>query len=107
MWLAGGLLAGIVLLYGIVCVVTGEASVPNLRLRGLSAFGQGLFVTVRGTPALCIGCAAVCAAAFAHFQWFWGNHRRLVPYHAIGKCLALLGLAGAAAAYVFLIVVRG
>jgi len=31
-------------------------------------------------------------ASFMHFQWFWGNHPKLVYYHEIGKYLSVAGI---------------
>jgi hypothetical protein len=91
-WVYGVVFAGILGAYGLFCALTGHAVVPNITLRGVPPLQPGLLRDVEGVDAVLTGIAIISVAAFAHFHWFWGNHRWLSRYYQIGKVAALGGI---------------
>jgi hypothetical protein len=67
-WFGGILVPGLVLLYGVGCVVSGEAWMPQKGSNDL---------IVTGTAAASLGAAWVALGLFCHFHFFWGLHERL------------------------------
>ncbi|MEL7267016.1 MAG: hypothetical protein AAFP69_19710 [Planctomycetota bacterium] len=54
-----------------------------------------------GAHAVSFGLVIVCISLFMHFQWFWGNHKRLYPFHAVFKFCAALGIVVATFAHLY------
>src|SRR5665647_1639291 len=101
MWIAGVVFATVPLIYGIVCCATSHAKTINMTLRGFRPIGRGLFLDIYGSSAISFGVFFICLACFMHFQWFWGNHPKLVYYFEIGKYLSVVGIIGALAAHAY------
>jgi hypothetical protein len=97
----GLVFAGLLAAYGLLCVLTAHAQVPNITLRGFPPVEPGLLRDVRGLDAVLTGTILLFVAAFAHFHWFWGNHPWLSRYYEIGKVVALVGTVLSAAALVY------
>jgi hypothetical protein len=76
-WVYGVVFAGILGAYGLFGVFTGHAVVPNITLRGVPQVQPGLLRDIQGADAVLTGITIFFVAAFAHFHWFWGNHRWL------------------------------
>ncbi|WP_164101401.1 hypothetical protein [Candidatus Laterigemmans baculatus] len=98
-WFVGIGLAVLTTGYGLYCCVTRRAITLNLS-RGYRAPDEFLWLELTGIPALTLGLLITCIGLFLHFQWFWGNHRRLVRYHEIGKFAAGVGAVAALLAHV-------
>ena len=99
-WASGVVVASIVGEYGLFCVCTSHAKVPNITLRGIQA-PPGLLRAVQGVDAVLVGRILVFIGLFAHFHWFWCNHRWLSRYYEIGKVVALVGIISTTAALVY------
>lgn len=92
MWIAGVVFALVPLTYGTLCCATGHAKTLNITLRGFQPIGRGLLLDIHGGSAISMGVFFLFVASFMHFQWFWGNHPKLVYYHEIGKYLSVAGI---------------
>ncbi len=101
MWSVGAILASIVTVYGLSCCLTQRATTLNIATRGFPSLGRGLLMDINGIHAITFGLVITCVGLFIHFQWFWGNHRRLLPYHELGKYIAAIGVVVAMLAHVY------
>ena len=106
MWCVGGGLAAVVTLYGVVCCITRQATTLNIHLRGAGALGDGLLIDLSGVPAVTFGATVIFIGLFMHFQWFWGNHKRLFWYHEIGKYAAVIGMVAGTVSYAFVMITQ-
>ncbi len=101
-WGSGIFAAGILVAYGCYVVAAQQGTSLNLPVFGFPQDrGFGL-QKVQGATAVSLGIAIACLGLFMHFQWFWGNHRRLSRYFEIGKYAALASAAIATIAHVIL-----
>jgi hypothetical protein len=88
----GGLILPIAAIgYGLYCIVTGEATIPNFTL-GPVVGGIARTKVVQDAAATSLGLVLCFVGCFAHFHWFWGNHRRLCRYYEPAQVVALVGL---------------
>tara|TARA_A100001391_G_scaffold144134_1_gene101881 strand:+ start:219 stop:728 length:510 start_codon:yes stop_codon:yes gene_type:complete len=101
MWSVGGVFSSVVMLYGLSCCVTQRATTLNITMRGFSSLGRGPWLDINGIHAFTFGLVVTCVGLFIHFQWFWGNHKRLSPYHEFGKYIAAVGVVVAMLAHAF------
>jgi hypothetical protein len=85
MWLLGVGLALLPLGYGVQCLLTGQA-----RLWG----SNGADLDLYGSDAVALAIACISVAAFIHFHWFWGLHRRLLRFSQSFKIIAVLVFLG-------------
>ena len=92
-WSVGAGVAAVVAGYGVKCCMTGRATVLNLTARQFEPIRRGLWREVTGPLAITIGGLILSVALFIHFQWFWGNHEPLIPYHEIAKIVATILVA--------------
>ena len=106
MWAVGGALSLLITGYGLVCCLTQRATTLNITMRGFSPIDEGLFLEINGMHAVTFGLVVTCIGLFIHFQWFWGNHKRLSRYHEIAKYLSATGLAVSAIAHVYTLIMR-
>ncbi|TWT56404.1 hypothetical protein CA85_42170 [Allorhodopirellula solitaria] len=106
MWSVGGILASVVTLYGLSCCLTQRATTLNMTMRGFPSLGRGLWLDITGIHAITFGLVITCVGLFIHFQWFWGNHKRLLPFHEFGKYTAAFGVVAAMLAHVFTMMTR-
>ena len=84
-WLLGAAASGILAAYGVYCLATQTAWLPQTRPRlGLAEYS--------GSMALAVGCLLLAAAAFMHFHWFWSSHPRWHGVGQAGKLFALVGI---------------
>lgn len=95
MWLVGAGLSSFVTLYGLSCCLTRFATTISM-----ARYRPGFWTQLSGTPAVTYGMIVIFIGLFIHFQWFWGNHKKLFPFHEIGKYSAALGVAVAAVIHV-------
>jgi hypothetical protein len=106
MWVVGAGISGTVTLYGLYCCLAQRATTLNITMRGFQPIGHGLWLDITGIHAVTFGLIIVCVGMFIHFQWFWGNHKLLFPYHEIAKYSAAMGLIAAMVAHVFTMITR-
>lgn len=85
MWFWGAAVASIPIVYGIVCLFTGQASILG---RG------GESATFRGAEAVGLSIGYISVGAFLHFRYFWGLHERLRARYQILVMLSILGVVG-------------
>ena len=52
---------------------------------------SGIRMDIQGFDAILLGGALACLALFLHTHYFWGNSKRLFPFHELGKTLSLFG----------------
>lgn len=79
-WLAGAALAGVPVIYGIVCLARGYTVLLG-RGRSEKLYGEA-------GGALAIACISI--GAFLHFHYFWGLSPRLERFSHPGKILCIL-----------------
>lgn len=101
MWGVGGGLSAVFVAYGLYCVLAQHATTLNITMRGIQPLSRGLLIDIYGVQAVSFGLAIICIGLFTHFQWFWGNQKRLVPFYEIAKYGAALGFLAAIVAHVF------
>ncbi|KAA1257467.1 hypothetical protein LF1_53160 [Rubripirellula obstinata] len=101
MWLAGGLLSAVVTTYGTSCCIAQRATTLNITTRGFPSLGRGLWLEISGIHAVTFGSVITCIGLFIHFQWFWGNHKRMFPFHEFAKYGAALGVVVSIIAHAF------
>ncbi|GAA4465649.1 hypothetical protein [Novipirellula rosea] len=106
MWIVGAGLSSIVTFYGISCCLTQHATTLNITTRGFQPLGRGFWLNITGVHAVTFGMVVVCVGLFIHFQWFWGNHKRLFPFHEFAKYAAALGVVAAMLAHAFTMITR-
>jgi hypothetical protein len=81
-WMLGAAASGILAAYGVYCLATQTAWLPQTRPRlGLAEYS--------GSMALAVGCLLLAAAAFMHFHWFWSSHPR---WHGVGQAGKLFAI---------------
>ncbi|MEM9369397.1 MAG: hypothetical protein AAGD07_25755 [Planctomycetota bacterium] len=100
MWLVGAGLSALVSLYGLSCCLTQRATTLNITMRGFHPVGRGLWLEITGMHAVTFGLVITCVGLFIHFQWFWGNHKRLFPFHEAAKYCAVFGFVVAIIAHI-------
>lgn len=106
MWGVGAGLSALVSLYGISCCLTQRATTLNITMRGFHPIGRGLWLEISGMHAFTFGLVILCIGLFMHFQWFWGNHKRLFPFHEVAKYCATLGLVVAILAHAYTMITQ-
>jgi len=106
MWIVGAFFSALVTLHGASCCITQRATTLNITMRGFQPLGRGLWLDIAGVHAVTFGLVVVCVGLFIHFQWFWGNHQRLFPYHEFGKYTSALGVLAALLAHLFTMIAR-
>jgi MFS superfamily sulfate permease-like transporter len=106
MWTVGAVLASVVSGYGLLCCITQRATTLNITMRGFRSLGHGLWLDISGVHAVTFGLLFTCIGLFIHFQWFWGNHKRLFPYHELAKYGAVVGVIVAMIVHVFTMIAR-
>ena len=79
-WLAGVVLAAVPMVYGIVCIQSGNTTFFGSRASAKLTSEAGFWLAV----------AYVAAGAFLHFHYFWGLSERLWRFSQITKILSLL-----------------
>ena len=62
---------------------------------------HGFWLEITGMHAVTFGLLVTCAGLFIHFQWFWGNHKRLLPFYELAKYAAILGVIISMIAHAF------
>ena len=82
-WLGGLVVPLVILLKAYQVIVTREGIIFGSNHSG--------GVQVQGVNAVLLGCVFVSGALFLHTHYFWGNSRRLLPLHEVGKTISLLG----------------
>lgn len=102
-WMAGAALSSVVACYGLWCCITQHATTLNVGLRGFAYTGRGFWRELNGAPAVTFGLAILCVGTFIHFQWYWGNDRRLDTYYEIGKYGAALCFVIAVISHIYTI----
>ncbi len=85
MWFLGVGLALVPCVYGVKCLVTGEA-----RLWG----NNNSEIDLNGSAAVALAIAYIAVGAFIHFHWFWGLHSRLLRFSQLLKTVAVLAFLG-------------
>ena len=83
-WLGGVAVPIAMIVYGVVCFVTGHGDIPG-------RFGS---MSVSGADAVALGLASVCLGAFLHCHYFWGNIFQLAAFAVLGKIVSLIGMIG-------------
>ena len=106
MWLVGAGISAIVTLYGLSCCFTQRATTLNIGMRSFQSLGRGFWLDINGIHAVTFGIVITCIGLFIHFQWFWGNHKRLFPYHEFGKFGAAIGIVAGMIAHAFTMITR-
>jgi hypothetical protein len=81
MWLAGFAVAGLIVLFGVMGLISGEATLfarrsPNMR--------------VTGGAAVALNAAYIALGLFIHFHYFWGLHPRLWRFSQALKVASLV-----------------
>jgi hypothetical protein len=84
MWLLGIALALVPFVYGVHCLLTGQARF----------FGSRGNLDLQGPAATALAIAYLAVGAFIHFHWFWGLHNRLEPFSYLMKGLATVVFLG-------------
>lgn len=106
MWTVGAGLASLVSGYGLLCCLTQRATTLSITLRGFQPIGRGMWVEITGVHAVTLGIVIVCLGLFIHFQWFWGNHKRLYRFHEVCKYATVVALLVAIVGHVFAMITR-
>lgn len=83
MWWGGVAVAGALVIYALVCLVSGEITLPSGR-------GGGGSLHVKGPAATSISVAYMALGLFIHFHYFWGLHASLYRYSQTLKTLSLI-----------------
>lgn len=91
-WIDGVAIAGLLVLYGAVCLLTRQAWFLNTTARGVAWLQAGLFRQYAGHAAMALGIVYASIGAFAHFHCFWSSRPVLGRYHELGKAASLVGL---------------
>lgn len=81
MWLAGLVIAGVVVGYGLWSAFSGETILPARHASN---------VKVMGAPAAILGIAYAALGLFLHFHYFWGLNERLHRYSQPLKIVSLV-----------------
>jgi hypothetical protein len=105
MWAVGAVLSAIVSGYGFLCCVTQHATTIGLTTRSRS-LSQGLWVEISGVHAVTYGLVLISIGLFIHFQWFWGNHRRLGQFYELAKYAAVVAVILALVVHVGTMIAR-
>jgi hypothetical protein len=79
-WFGGVFLAGIPLVYGVLCLLRGATAV----------FGRGGSSTFTGEAGVALAIAYLAIGAFLHFHFFWGLSDRLWRGSQPAKVASLL-----------------
>ena len=106
MWSVGAALSGVVTLYGLSCCFTQRATTLNITMRGFQPLARGFWLGISGIHAVTFGLLITCIGLFIHFQWFWGNHKRLFRFHEIAKYAAASGVVAAMIAHTFTMITK-
>lgn len=94
-WIAGAIFPGILLIYSMSCFLYGYATIVYAKSNRLSFTSRPLnFVTINGATMGWYIALVLSIAAYCHFQWYWGNDRKLVYYYEPFRLLALVALVG-------------
>jgi hypothetical protein len=80
-WIAGGLLAAIPIIYGVICIVCGHATLFGNR---------GSTLDVQGAAGVSLAIAYIALGSFAHFHYFWGLSQRFWGVSFPGKVISAL-----------------
>ena len=81
-WIGGVIIPAGLVVYGIVCFVTGHGELP----------GQFGSMTLTGTDAMALATAITSIGVFLHCHYFWGNIFHLGAWATLGKIASLLGI---------------
>lgn len=81
-WCGGVVFPGLVLWPAMHAILTKSSFIPGRH---------GTRLDLIGRDALLFGYALIFIACFSHTHYFWGNSKRLRPFHEIGKTVSLLG----------------
>ncbi|TWT50763.1 hypothetical protein Pla22_35060 [Rubripirellula amarantea] len=98
-WCVGAMLSAVVTVYGLKCCIVQRATTINLARRGSYHLGQDFWFEISGFSAVTFGWLLISVGIFMHFQWFWGNHPRLIPFYEIGKYSAVVSFIFATLAH--------
>lgn len=79
-WIVGGLVAGVPMVYGMVCLRRGHTTL----------FGRRGGADLTGEAGLWLAVAYIALGAFVHFHYWWGLSPRLSPFSYAGKLVSLL-----------------
>src|SRR5437660_10788179 len=75
-WLAGVILAAVPIIYGIICIHRGHATLLGRRAASLDVSGKaGFWLAV----------SYIAVGSFLHFHYFWGLSERLWRFSQAGK----------------------
>ena len=75
-WLAGVILAAVPIIYGIICIHRGHATLLGRRAASLDVSGKaGFWLAV----------SYIALGSFLHFHYFWGLSERLWRFSQAGK----------------------
>ena len=80
-WLAGVILAAAPIIYGIVCIHRGHATLFGKR---------GSNLDLSGDAALWLAISYIAVGAFLHFHYFWGLSESLWRFSQAGKVVSVL-----------------
>ena len=80
-WLAGVILAAVLITYGIICIHRGHATLFGSRVANLDVTGKaGFWLAV----------SYIAVGSFLHFHYFWGLSERLWRFSQAGKFASVL-----------------
>ncbi len=80
-WLAGVILAAVPIIYGIICIHRGHATLLGRRAASLDVSGKaGFWLAV----------SYIAVGSFLHFHYFWGLSERLWRFSQAGKFTSVL-----------------
>lgn len=88
----GVVLAVIIACVGLLPLISGQADFRT---------GRGGRIHLVGTEARALGVAVLAAAAFIHFHFYWGAHKKLSEHQGIGKIVAFAVFIAAVAFLVY------
>ena len=75
-WLAGVILAAVPIIYGIICIQRGHATLFGRRAASLDVSGKAGFW---------LAASYIAVGSFLHFHYFWGLSERLWRFSQAGK----------------------
>lgn len=84
-WLAGGLLAALPIIFGLL----------SLKVGYTTLFGRGTSADLRGAAGQALAIAYIAGGLFLHFHYLWGLSERLRRFSQAGKVLSMLVLVHA------------
>ena len=80
-WVGGMLVAAIPIIFGVKCLIRGDAVLFGNRSSSLH---------LTGTAATALNTAYIAFGCFLHFHYFWGLDENLCRYSQTGKTISLL-----------------